>query len=202
MKKSNKTNKDTHLNYCPHTMKMMGSLKQFTNILKDVYNNYMLHLITCSMPASVSSWHTEKWQVFQKRHNNLRVMQENLVCSTFTDNLNHSVLVYSEKGGCNLLKAICNTIFCNEVIICAIFKSQICKYLFIHVPISFCINPFMSHIRYSRYSEMLKMPNVRLRWQRLMVFLMQLSFKFWSSVAPKRYCFPSAKGFPWWPYRW
>jgi len=36
-------------------MKMMGSLMQITNILKDVYNNYMLHLITCSMPATVSS---------------------------------------------------------------------------------------------------------------------------------------------------
>lgn len=87
MKKSNKTYKDTHFNYCLHTMKMMGSLKQFTNILKNVYNNYTLYLITCSMPASVSSWRTKQWQVIQHKQNNLRVMLKNLVCSTFTDNL-------------------------------------------------------------------------------------------------------------------
>jgi hypothetical protein len=50
-KKFNKTYKDTHLNYSPYAMKMMWSLKQFTNILEDVYNNYMLHLIISSMPA-------------------------------------------------------------------------------------------------------------------------------------------------------
>jgi hypothetical protein len=104
-KKSNKTHNYTHLNYCPHAMKMTGSLKRFTNITKAVYNNnnnYMLHFITCSMPASVSSWHTKEWQVIQHRQNNLRVMQENLVCSTFTDNLNQRVCWFTwEKGDVN-----------------------------------------------------------------------------------------------------
>jgi len=39
----------------------------------------------------------------------------------------------------------------------------------------------------SSYSLVLKMPNVVLRWWSLMVFLMQISFKFWSSLTSIRH---------------
>ena len=181
-------------------MKMMGSLKQFTSILKDVYNNYMLLLINCSMPASVSSWRTKQWRVIQHRKNNLSMMKENLVCSTFTDNLNHRVSWFTwEKRDVNYSRLF--------VALSSAMKSLYVLFLnHRSVNIYSCTYPLVLTLNLSCLTSCIPVT----QWDaknaycqiNLMAFLMQLSFKFWSSVAPKRYFIPSAKGYPWWPSRW